>query len=237
MKVLIVGRRRPGMTLAEHRHHIRHVHGEIVLGYIAAEPDLAPQRYVQNSVVDGQCRPTPSSDPLSLGCDFVTQVWFPSLEMLGRSRSSPYYLQHVKDDEANFADVATATPLPAQERVVSAGNASGAGWKLFGFLNRANGVAPDAFVAAWSAAAGAMSALAGAVSVRRHVQNDVIAPPGAPAIADAVDEFWLPDEGGARTLLAAWQSNLEQHLVRPGLAVQGSSVAVIAREDILHAGA
>ena len=38
VKLIIVGRRRPGTTLAEHRHHIRKVHGELVLQNIAADP-------------------------------------------------------------------------------------------------------------------------------------------------------------------------------------------------------
>jgi hypothetical protein len=53
LKLMIVGRRRPGTTLAEHRHHIRRVHGELVVQNIAADPANAPRRYVQNPVFDG----------------------------------------------------------------------------------------------------------------------------------------------------------------------------------------
>src|ERR1700694_5333114 len=72
LKLNIIGRRRPGTTLAEHRHHIRHVHGKQVLAYIGTEPEHAPRRYVQNAVVDGLFRATaPGSDALALNRDFV----------------------------------------------------------------------------------------------------------------------------------------------------------------------
>jgi hypothetical protein len=40
--LMILGRRRPGQTLADHRQHMRAVHGRLVLEYIAEAPELAP---------------------------------------------------------------------------------------------------------------------------------------------------------------------------------------------------
>ena len=50
VKLMIIGRRNPTTTLVEHRQHIRHVHGEMVLQYIAQDPTIAPRRYAQNAV-------------------------------------------------------------------------------------------------------------------------------------------------------------------------------------------
>ena len=238
LKALIVGRRRPGMTLSEHRHHIRQVHGELVLRYIREEPDAAPRRYVQNPVVDGQFRSgAPAGDPLSLGRDFVTQVWFPSIAELGRSRNTPHYKQNIEHDEANFADNATAVFFPSRERqLFDRGAAPNGSWKLFVFVQRVAAAQPAAFVRAWTASGEGLSGLAGGAAVRRHVQNDVLGPPGRTTPADGIDEFWLDDEGSARALLASWVARLRETLVRPGLAAEGSIVGLIAREDVVFAG-
>lgn len=121
LKLMIVGRRRPGTTLAEHRHHIRRVHGELVVQNIAADPANAPRRYVQNPVFDGTFRAVTAgaADPFALNRDFVTQIWFPDLPSLGRARQSAFYLEKVKHDEDNFVDQASVVFMPVRERVIS----------------------------------------------------------------------------------------------------------------------
>jgi vanillate O-demethylase ferredoxin subunit len=234
LKLNIIGRRRPGITLAEHRHHIRQVHGDLVLRYIHAEPDNAPRRYVQNPVVDCLYRATASgTDPFALNRDFVTQVWVADMGALERSRKSDFYNVHLKDDEARFVDLATVVFLPSHEREIAVNGEVPAGaWKLFALLQRAPGIDPKAFTAAWTLAA----KLAGNTALR-HVQNDVLAPPGATAAADAIDEFWFDNEPAARSFLTTWRTVLQEQLVRPGLAVDGSFAALIAREDVIHPGA
>lgn len=239
LKVLIVGRRRPGTTAAEHRHHIRHVHGELVLGYIGVEPSNAPRRYVQNAVIDGQFRElTPTPDALCLGCDFVTQVWFPDFPALQRGRATPYFTENIEGDEANFVDAAAVSFFPVRERTLSgsAQVASGS-WKVFGFVQRVPSSDPARFAKAWVEAADALREHPEGSAIRRHVQNDVSSKPDAPALADGIDEFWLDDEAAARLLLRAWHARLGAALVSSGLAVAGSLVAMIAREDIVFAGA
>ncbi len=238
VKALIVGRRRAGSTLAEHRHHIRQVHGELVLRYIAADPTNTPQRYVQNPVVDGQFRATaPASDALALGRDFVTQVWFPSIEALGRSRATPYFKQNIEPDEDNFVDKASVVFFPAREReLFSAAPVGNGSWKLFHFIQRSSATDAAAFVKAWAAASADLRRLPGGAGVRRHVQNDILNRPGAPGLADGIDEFWLEDEASSRALLPAWQKHLTESLVKAGLAADGSLVALIAREDVVFAG-
>ncbi|HEU4460049.1 MAG TPA: EthD domain-containing protein [Methylibium sp.] len=239
LKLLIVGRRKPGTTLAEHRHHIRRVHGELVLGYIAADAAHAPRRYVQNTVFDGQFRATaPGSDPLALNRDFVTQVWFPDFAALARSRETRYYLDKLKGDEDNFVDQASVVFLPSRERVLHAraGGAPAGTVKLMGFLQRAGGVAEAAFERGWAEAVAKLPRAA----VQRHVQNRVASPPaaaGKPPAVDGIDELWLEDEAAARALLGAWQAAVRESLVRPGLVAEGSPFALLMHEDVIHAGA
>ncbi|HEY9108641.1 MAG TPA: EthD domain-containing protein, partial [Roseateles sp.] len=217
LKLMVVGRRRPGTTLAEHHHHIRQVHGELVLQNIAADPGNAPRRYVQNPVFDGTFRAaTGAADPFALTRDFVTLIWFPDLPSMGRARQSAFYLEKVKHDEDNFVDQANVVFMPVRERVIC-GAAAPANQrvKLFGFLLRAPGAAPDDFRRAWGTAPWAAGSSA---SLPRYVQNDTLPTPmGAPPV-DAIDEFWFDDETGARTFLTRWQAWVSEALVRPGLA-------------------
>lgn len=234
LKLMIVGRRRPGTTLAEHRHHIRRVHGELVVQNIAADPANAPRRYVQNPVFDGTFRAATAgaADPFALNRDFVTQVWFPDLPSLGRARQSAFYLEKVKHDEDNFVDQASVVFMPVRERVISgAAVAANQRVKLFGFLQRAPGAAPEEFRRAWAAAPSALGA--GAL---RQAQNDTLPTPMGPPPVDGIDEFWFDDEAGARAFLARWQAWVADALVRPGLAPAGRHFALLAQEDVIHAG-
>lgn len=235
LKLIIVGRRKPGTTLAEHRHHIRHVHGELVLRNIAADAAHAPRRYVQNPVFDGSYRAGPvASDRFALNRDFVTQIWFPDLATLGRARTSAFYLAHLKADEDNFVDQATVVFAPVRERVLSdAGAAPAPRVKLFGFVQRAAGATPEAFAQAWRAGAWSHP---GAALPLRHVQNDPLPTPAGPPGFDGVDECWYADEAAARAGLQRWQAWVDEALVRPGLAAAGGAFALLAHEDVIHAG-
>lgn len=234
LKLNIIGQRRPGTTLAEHRKHIRYVHGELVLRYIRTDAENAPRRYVQNPVYDGLYRATASgSDPLALGCDFVTQIWVPDFAALTRSRQTDFYQQHLRGDEDRFVDQSTVIFLPSHEReIASSGAVASGASKLLVLFKRAPEVEPAVFSEAWAKAASGAH-----VSARRHVQSDVLSPPGSDAPADAIDEIWLDNEAAAHSLLGSWQEVLHEHLFRSGLALPGSLTALIVREDVIHAGA
>lgn len=231
VKLMIVGRRKPGTTLAEHRHHIRRVHGELVLQNIAADPAHAPRRYVQNAVFDGSFRAgAPGTDPFTLNRDFVTQVWVPDLQTLGRARQSPFYLEKVKGDEDNFVDQANVVFMPVRERVLTGATAAAnARVKLFGFVQRAPDARPEDFRRAWGAAAWSTGPV-------RHVQNDTLPTPAGPPPVDGIDEFWFDDEAGARAFLARWQTWVADTLVRPGLAQARGHFVLLAHEDVIHPG-
>lgn len=233
LKLMILGRRKPGTTLAEHRRHIRQVHGELVLGYIAHDSAAAPRRYVQNVVLDGTYRGTdPAVDKLALQRDFVTQIWFADFPALARSRETDFYNERLKGDEDNFVDQETVVFVPTREHEVRSGTVAGGGIKLLAMVQRAPGAAPQDFQRAWSQAALALQA----PGIRRHVQNEVLGPPGAPLPLHGIDEFWLDSEAEAQALLAQWRDSLQAHLVEPALVAPDTLFLLIVREDVLHAG-
>jgi hypothetical protein len=236
LKLMIAGRRKPGTTLAEHRHHIRRVHGELVVQNIAADPGNAPRRYVQNPVFDGTfvAASAGAADPFALNRDFVTQIWFPDLPSMARARQSAFYLEKVKQDEDNFVDQASVVFMPVRERVIGGAAAPQNGRvKLFGFLRRSPGAAPDDFRRAWSMAPWAAGGGAGAL---RYAQNDTLPTPMGPPAVDGIDEFWFDEEAGARAFLRRWQAWVSEALVRPGLAPEGRHFVLLAHEDVIHAG-
>lgn len=232
LKLMIVGRRRPGTTLAEHRQHIRHVHGKLVLRYIAAEPQNAPQRYVQHQVVDGTFRAgAPGADPFALNRDFVTQIWVQDFAALARSRETAFYRDHLMGDEDNFVDQATVVFMPVRPRTRQPA-AVNAPFKLFGFVQKSPNADAARFQQAWSQAPRFAAA-------HGHVQNEVLPQPGpaGPATTvDGIDEFWLADEAAAATLLTQWQAWIDEALVRPDLALAAGTFFLIATEAVLHAG-
>ncbi|HHV7524615.1 MULTISPECIES: EthD domain-containing protein [Burkholderia] len=236
LKLMIVGRRRSGTTLAEHRHYIRRVHGELVMQNIAADPVNAPRRYVQNPVFDGTFRTADAgaADPFALNRDFVTQIWFPDPLSMERARQSAFYLEKVKHDEDNFVDQASVIFMPVRERVIG-GAAAPANQrvKLFGFLQRSSGAAPDDFRRAWGAAPWAAGDSAG---VLRYAQNDTLPTPMGSPLVDGIDEFWFDDEADARIFHLRWEAWVSEELVRPGLVPEARHFVLLAHEDVIHAG-
>ncbi len=239
LKMMIIGRRKPGMTLAEHRQHIRQVHGALVLSYVKAEPASAPRRYVQNAVFNGSYRSTsPGTDPLALNRDFVTQVWFPDIATLQNSIKTPFYLENLKGDEGNFVDQSSVVIFPVREREVLARRPITAGaHKLFVLLQRAPGVEAAAFNAAWRQTPDSLKAFTAADKINRHVQNESALPPGAPAPLAGVDEFWLESEAAAQALLTEYLAWVRTALVVKGLVTEGGYSALLATELVLRAGA
>jgi vanillate O-demethylase ferredoxin subunit len=235
LKLIILGRRRPGQSRGEHRHHIRRVHGELVLRYIAEDPAHAPRRYVQNVVLDGEFPAVAAgADPFALDRDFVTQISFDELAGLPRSRDTAFYRERLQGDEDNFVDQGTVLALPATWRECRASAGARSAHKVFVFTRRRAGVEREAFLHAWRDAAAALHDTV--PGLRRHVQNEPLARPGHPPAVDAVDELWLDDEAAAHAALPAVRGWLQRTLVQPGLADDTDRLLLIAHEQVLHAG-
>ncbi|MCD2172369.1 EthD domain-containing protein [Rhizobium sp. C4] len=219
-KVLMAGRRRRGQTLAEHRHHMKDVHGRLVLDYIAAEPDNAPRRYVQNHVFDGifpggEGKP----EPFVRGVDFVTEIWVPDLASLKASRETPFYQTHLLPDEPRMVDPEQVVGIPVNEEIVRAPDETGASRvKVFVF---------------WHATAPAIPALIAALGVTADAAlGHSRCTPAVPSPVKAIDIFALADAAAGIGFAQACRDAIRDRLP----AEHDNFSIAIANEHVLNAG-
>lgn len=236
IKLMIVGRRRGGMTLRQCHSYMREVHGAAVVRFIGEQPHLAPRRYIQNHVLDGCFRvPEPEVDTFSAARDFVTQVWFDDPAQAAAAMSAPFYHETLQPDEDRFVDQSSVVKLPVAEReVLGQGGRDGAS-KVFVMLRAARGVTTDDLAAA-SAAVWRRLLEKNAPGIEVVVRNEVLTRPGAPAATvDLVDEIWLSNDEAARRLGESWIALADQELA--SLLAPGSIVVLMARQHVLFVGA
>ena len=237
-KLMIVGRRRAEMTLAQHRHHILEKHGKIVLELIASHPDHAPRKYAQNRVVDGTWRSGGSvGDPFALTRDFVTQVWFDNPAQAADALSHPLYKANLQPDEDRFVDQASVVKLAVREQIVVASPSKTGAVKVFAFFSKLNSIDPAGFATAWQHRGHELIASIEAKMVQRYIQNQVMSRPGEAPWADAIDEFWVNDLAAASALVEAVHTKITAPLLADGYLAQGSAFHLIAEESLLFAGA
>jgi hypothetical protein len=210
VKLIMTGRRRTGQTLADHRLHMREVHGQIVLDYIRTDPARAPRRYVQNHVLHA-----PAATPR----DFLTELWFPDVADIAASRQTDFYRNHLLPDEPNMVDTATVTAMVTREVPPSTG--AGQGFKVI-FLHRAApNLGRDAFEAGWSAMT------ADWPRSRSHILS--------PAPFDGIDSVRLPSHAAAAQFVTGAGQVWLDRLLDAGLI--GDSDVLIAQEFVLFDGA
>lgn len=236
-KLMIVGRRRGGMTLAQLHLYMLERHGAMVLRHIARHPALTPQRYVQNHVFDASTRVPPlcaPDDPFASPRDFVTQVWFDDPAQARAAVEAPFYRDELQPDEDRFVDQPGVRKLPVAE-VQALGTAAPRGrGKLFVFHRAAPGVLADEVLAASSA--DWTDWLTGdSARVERLVRHRVLGPPDEVPV-DVIDEAWLRDDAAVVALAEHWQHCCEREPLASRL-VPGSTVVLLAHEHVLFAGA
>lgn len=237
IKLMIVGRRRGGMTLRQCHWYMRDVHGAAVVRFIGEQPHLAPRRYIQNHVFDGCFRvPEDRTDTFAGARDFITQVWFDDPAQAAAAMSAPFYRETLQPDEDRFVDQASVDKLPVVEReVFGRGGRDGAG-KVFVMLRAAPGVTQDDLAAA-SAPVWRRLLEEESLGIECVVRNQVLARPGVPAPSvDLVDEVWLPDDDATRSLGERWLA-LAAGQELASMLVPGSVVVLMARQHVLFAGA
>lgn len=237
LKLMIVGRRRGGMTLRQCHSYMRDVHGAAVVRFIGGQPHLAPRRYIQNHVFDGCFRgPDGGADTFAAARDFVTQVWFDDPAQATAAMSAPFYRETLQPDEDRFVDQASVVKLPVAEReVLGRGGRDGAS-KVFVMLRAAPGVTLDDLAAAstpvWRRLLEEES-----LGIECVVRNQVLARPGVPAPSvDLVDEVWLSNDDAALGLGERWLALAADEPLAAMLA-PGSVVVLTARQHVLFAGA
>ncbi len=215
-KILMAGRRRRGQTLAEHRHHMKDIHGRLVLDYIAADPENAPRRYVQNHVFDGifpggEGQP----EPFALGPDFVTEIWTPDLAALKAGRETEFYKTHLLPDEPRMVDPERVVGIPVNEEIVVEPDRQAPGRvKIFLFWH---GSVP-------TTAALRDALRAGAGTVLGHSRCI----PAVPHSVKGVDIFRLADEAAGLAFAKGCRDRLP--------AEAGNISIAIANEYVLNAG-
>lgn len=236
-KLMIVGRRRAGTTLAEHQRHILNVHGAMVAKYIVADPIHAPKRYAQNRVVDGSFRQGGRAhDPFALNRDFVTQIWFDDPAQAMNSVNHPFYLEQLRPDEDRFVDQASVVKLAVKERAVGAPTHRSGSIKLFSFFAKSPLVDATRFLQVWRDCGAAFANSAPGRLCLGQVQNEVLHRPGDTVWVDAVDEFWVADLAAAHTLALAVQSSMVAPLQAAGHVSETTHFTLMAEEAVLYQG-
>lgn len=215
IKMMICGRRRKDLTLAESRRHMKELHGRLVLDYIAAFPDQAPRRYVQNHAFDGIYPGGAGMPPaFATGLDFVTEVWAPDLASLKASRETEFYNTHLKPDEPLMVDTDTVFGMPCAEETCIPQQENGSAFKVF---------------LAWHGTEPDDEGLAAAVaSCRQQLQGHCRNTSLVPGPVRVIEEFWLSREEDAIDFAETCRD-----VVRPQT---GTFTLTVAREFILHAG-
>jgi EthD domain len=239
MKLMILGRRRGGMTLTQVHRYLLEVHGVMVVRYIHERPDETPRRYVQDHVFDSSFRPAGNdAAPFTMPRDFITHVWFDDPAQAAASLQASFYGEQLRPDEDRFVDQASVVRLTVAEHELFSGDISGDGSKLFVFHRTAAGVPVDALAAATQARWEPLFKDS-AHGIARLVRNNVMVRPGTPPAdlpgVDLVDEVWLKDAAAARALGARWQEGVDASALQSLLAPQ-SGFVMLAREHVLFAG-
>lgn len=114
--VKLVGclRRKSGMSAEEFHRYWKDVHGPLVksvpefFGYV--------RKYVQGHSVPDQVPGFPP--PPFTAFDGIAELWFDSIEDIGKAFSEPRYLEIVRPDELKFLDLPNCTIFIVEEVVM-----------------------------------------------------------------------------------------------------------------------
>ena len=134
LKLIAAIRRKPGLTHEDCIQHLRLVHAPLA----RARP-LGVKKYVQSFVFDGAYgQAGDSRPPLALSRDSVTELWFDSLETMGRTFADPYSREVIGPDGRNFSDLRSAIGLLTRETVIQAPRSSKTAIKVMLFVRLAD---------------------------------------------------------------------------------------------------
>jgi hypothetical protein len=229
VKLVIVGRRAPGITRSEMKRYMLDVHGPLVV----ADPGLTASsfaRYRQNHVVDGLY-----GSAATIGRDMVAEMEFVPGADPRAIEAHPHMTDAVHPDEVNFAHLTDRVFTPVREDVVvrpptPAGRTGAARHlKVIHVLQAPDGAVGDAFHERWAAADGPALEAADPLG---YVRNVTLPGPGGPAQYGGIAELWFPlgDEGTAA--LGRWAAAI----AAAGLVDVDRSYALIVTEHQIHPG-
>ena len=237
IKMVITGRRRPGMTLAQLHRYMLEVHGPMVVGHIQRDAGAVPQRYVQNHAFDSfyiaQANPT----PLSLNRDFVTQVWFDDMPQAMAALQQPFYLTQLQPDEDNFVDQSSVVKLPVLEKLVSGPSECSANFKALLMIKRPAASTLEQFHKEWGTLSNhlSQSLTQSASGLVKHVQCTVLHRPTEEACIDGINECWFSSKEQAVLGLEHMRQTLSQQ-TPAGIdcTMIGNMIGIAAEEHALY---
>lgn len=111
IKLIILARRKPGTTFEEFDRYWGERHGAVIRS--VPEFNRHIRRYVQSHRVPGATSGFPSgvSD-----YDGVAELWFDDVDSMNRAFAEPRYLEVVRPDELQFADIEACQLLVVHEQ-------------------------------------------------------------------------------------------------------------------------
>lgn len=191
VKLMILGRRAPGITRAKAQYHLMHVHGRLVL-LPPADAGAMPCDYAQNHVIDGTY---PAQGAHAIERDLLTEIWFDDMRSLQASTSTPYYLANLKPDEPRFVDDASVVKMLVRPEILVDGPKGVV--KIFTAIGLTDAGLDDVAKAVDRIG----THLARASGSGALVVNTVLPPPdGRPPFAHLIFESWSITEVDARRL-------------------------------------
>jgi hypothetical protein len=149
--------RRPDISVERFHYHWRAIHGPIGAALASVGG------YIQlHRVVPGL------PGLLPLGCEGISDSWFPSVEAMEGTYDDPVYQERAKPDNDYYADVNRGAKLFAREEVVVAGGDERPdGVKAVVLLKRRDDVAAERFAEDWRAWSAEVVEAAGPVHAAR----------------------------------------------------------------------
>ncbi len=115
VKFVACARRKAGMTTAEFQDYWKNRHGPLVRsvpefwGYV--------RRYVQGHTLSDPVPGFPPQDDAPF--DGIAELWFDSVEDIGRAFSHPRYLELIRPDELKFVDFASSRVFIVEDVEIS----------------------------------------------------------------------------------------------------------------------
>jgi uncharacterized protein (TIGR02118 family) len=155
-KVILLHKRRPGMTVEDFQDHWRHRHGPLV----ARSPAL--RRYVQSHALLQGYRKG------ELIYDGIDEMWFDSGESWERWRNDAAHAE-VRADHARFVDSSRAVAMAVDVHVIKGGAIPQDAVKNIEFVNRRPGMPLEPFRAYWRNVHGPIASRIEVI--RRYEQN------------------------------------------------------------------
>ena len=104
VKFVACARRKAGMTTAEFQDYWKNNHGPLVRS--VPEFWAYVRRYVQGHTLSEPVPGFPPQDEAPF--DGIAELWFDSVEDIGKAFSHPRYLEIIRPDELKFVDFASS---------------------------------------------------------------------------------------------------------------------------------